>query len=341
MASSKESPATNGAGNKHIYRNYSNRSHFQNQTLSFTAINALALASGLILQLFPRAKKYGHSFRVGSLQGEQGESLWIDSDRGCWKDHATGESGGDLISLYAARENLTQGEAVRRLSEILGAVSFAPAPMSVPDKRKEKDTSYIQDFWSKTTMATGTPVIQYMNDRGIMIPMPESIRHHAQAWHSVAKLHFHCMVAGITRWPDRKIHAVHRTFLEDGKKANVKPVRMMLGGITGGAVRLAPVSRILGLAEGIETALSVQQETGTPFWAVLSTSNYKNLILPDTVQEIIVAADHDLAGIKAAQEAVELWARRGLKVKIALPPIPCTDFNDLLIKECSDAARKN
>ena len=338
MASSKESPATNGAGKNHIYRNYSNCSHFQNQTLSFTAINALALASGLILQLFPRAKKYGHSFRVGSLQGEQGESLWIDSDMGCWKDHSTGESGGDLISLYAARENLTQGEAVRRLSEILGAVSFAPA--SLQNGHKEKNTAHALTLWKESVSATGSLVEQYLKCRGIY-SLPDSLRYHPKAYHRKARHSFPCMVAGITFWPDRKIHAVHRTFLEDGKKANVKPVRMMLGGITGGAVRLAPVSRILGLAEGIETALSVQQETGTPFWAVLSTSNYKNLILPDTVQEIIVAADHDLAGIKAAQEAVELWARRGLKVKIALPPIPCTDFNDLLIKECSDAARKN
>ena len=47
--------------------------------------------------------------------------------------------------------------------------------------------------------------------------------------------------------------------------------------------------------------------------------------------EVVIAADHDKnrTGMKAAEQAAELWASQGRKVSIALPPIPGADFNDM------------
>jgi DNA primase len=96
-------------------------------------------------------------------------------------------------------------------------------------------------------------------------------------------------------------------------------------------VRLAQAGDELVLAEGIETALSVLQATGKPVWACLSTSGLKAVILPPEVNTVIIAADGDEAGEKAAKEAARRFYLEGREVKIARPPAGM-DFNDLLMK---------
>jgi phage/plasmid primase-like uncharacterized protein len=108
---------------------------------------------------------------------------------------------------------------------------------------------------------------------------------------------------------------------------------MMLGPVAGGAVRLGPVADILAVAEGIETALSFQQMAGVSTWAVLSASNYRNLILPASVKEILIAADHDPKGLSAANEAAEQWSREGYKVKVIVPEKHGQDWNDVLMNK--------
>ena len=127
-----------------------------------------------------------------------------------------------------------------------------------------------------------------------------------------------------------RIVAVHRTFLRpDGSgKAKLDPDKMTLGPCKGGAVPLAPAGRVLAVAEGIETALSYMEVTGTPTWAALSAGGIRNIVLPDCVCEVVVAADPDPVGIMAAHAAARRWLREGRRVSIARPPLGC-DFNDL------------
>ena len=113
--------------------------------------------------------------------------------------------------------------------------------------------------------------------------------------------------------------------------------KMMLGSVNGGAVRLAYAGPKMVVAEGIETALTVMEATGLPTWAALSASYFVGLLLPalPLAAEVVIAADHDDAGILAAEKAAALWTSQGRKVSIALPPIPGTDFNDMARDELS------
>jgi phage/plasmid primase-like uncharacterized protein len=145
------------------------------------------------------------------------------------------------------------------------------------------------------------------------------------------------MIGAATVWPSCDVVAVHRSFItSDGRKAAVEPHRMMLGPIEGGAVRLAPAGPALVLAEGIETALSVQEATGMPTWAALSAGNLVSVRLPDfpLATEVIIAADHDAngAGQRAAEEAAARFAAEGRRVRIALPPRTGLDFNDVILQ---------
>jgi hypothetical protein len=93
--------------------------------VDFAAINRAALTRWpeVVARLLPAGRAFGHEWYVGSLRGEPGRSLKIRlcGDRaGAWCDFATGEKGGDPISLAAAVAGLSRVEAAQRLSRMLG-----------------------------------------------------------------------------------------------------------------------------------------------------------------------------------------------------------------------------
>jgi putative DNA primase/helicase len=56
----------------------------------------------------------------------------------------------------------------------------------------------------------------------------------------------------------------------DGNKAPVTPSKMTLGVIKTGAVHIGePVDGVLGLAEGVESAIAAHQMTTIPVWGLL------------------------------------------------------------------------
>jgi hypothetical protein len=214
-----------------------------------------------------------------------------------------------------------------------------PAASQAVDPEAEAKAAFAKRIWDESRVAVGTPVQRYLEGRGLTIEPPPTIRYHPGLKHGPTGLPLPAMVAAVTMWPVREVVAIHRTFLvADGrKKAPVSQNKMMLGRCAGGAVRFAPAGKVLILAEGIETALSVQAATGLPAWAALSAGGIEGVLLPDLplAGEIILAADHDDAGLRAANTAAEKWARQGRTVRIAVPPQPGTDFNDMATEEAT------
>jgi hypothetical protein len=187
-------------------------------------------------------------------------------------------------------------------------------------------------LWKRTTHAApmlGTPTIvqHYLRSRAYFGSVPTVLRFLPDAKHPQGRAP--AMVA-IVEHVEHGPVAVHRTFLRcDGSgKTDLDPDRMTLGPSKGGAVRLAPAGPVLAVAEGIETALSYMQATGTPTWAALSVAGIRNLILPPEVTEIIIAADPDPPGLIAAHTAARRWLAEGRCVSLARPPLGL-DFNDL------------
>jgi hypothetical protein len=188
-------------------------------------------------------------------------------------------------------------------------------------------------LWRRTLPATprfGPPgiVASYLRARRIVGAIPATVRYLPEALHPCGQ-RAPAMVA-LVEHVSRGPVAVHRTFLRpDGSgKAAVDPAKMTLGPCKGGAVRLAPAWPILAIAEGIESALSYMQRTGIPTWAALSAGGMRNLILPDDVAEVVIAADPDPVGMIAARVAARRWLDEGRLVAIARPPLG-VDFNDL------------
>ena len=89
-------------------------------TDTFSRINRAALDAGYLKQLYPNAKQAGRELQVGDIQGSPGRSMCINLDSGAWIDNATSERGGDLISLVAARDRISQAEAAKTICRALG-----------------------------------------------------------------------------------------------------------------------------------------------------------------------------------------------------------------------------
>lgn len=99
------------------------------QRIDFAALAAelLARAESLLPGWLQGGKKDGPEWRCGSLSGDPGDSCSVNMRTGMWSDFATGEKGGDLISLYAAIHGLTQGKAARELADQLNLAPAASA----------------------------------------------------------------------------------------------------------------------------------------------------------------------------------------------------------------------
>jgi phage/plasmid primase-like uncharacterized protein len=109
----------------------------------------------------------------------------------------------------------------------------------------------------------------------------------------------------------------------------------------GGAIRLFPLEegQPLALAEGIETALAVRVATGWPVWATIAAPFMKEVALPPEVKEVVIAADHDKAGIEAAHALARRLLREGRRVRIAVPPEEGEDWLDVLVRVKDGAVR--
>ena len=73
----------------------------------------------LLPSWLPGGKLKGNEYVCSSLNGGKGDSFSVNVSTGAWADFATPHiRGGDLVALYAAINNLKQGDAFKRLSEM-------------------------------------------------------------------------------------------------------------------------------------------------------------------------------------------------------------------------------
>jgi putative DNA primase/helicase len=143
------------------------------------------------------------------------------------------------------------------------------------------------------------------------------------------------MIAMITG-PDGRPTNLQRTYLTtDGRKAEVSsPRKMMSGSIANGAtVRLAEVAATLGIAEGIETALSATALFGLPCWAALNKTLLQEWMPPQEVRRVVIFSDNDASF--AGQAAAHALAQRlaggqfAIEVEVRIPSAIGQDWNDV------------
>lgn len=317
--------------------------------LNFDQINQDILINhdGYLTKWLPGGRFRGNEYIVCNPRryDKNPGSFTINRRTGKWADFATGDCGTTPLGLYAYLCNLDYLDACHQfLSDNRNAYIHS----TTTNKRKcnsgYKHANANKDFalklWNNSYDPCGTVVEAYLRSRGITINIPKSVRFLSGHKHRPSGRTYPAMIAAVRSSSSQELIAIHRTWLRpDGMgKAPIEPVKMMLGSTKGGAVQISPPNTSLIIAEGIETALTVKQETGQAIWACLSTSGMTSLVLPDLplAQEITIAADNDPAGRNAASQAAESWSKQGRTVRIALPP-EGKDFNDMICHGVANA----
>ncbi|WP_434136872.1 toprim domain-containing protein (plasmid) [Pseudomonas luteola] len=145
-----------------------------------------------------------------------------------------------------------------------------------------------------------------------------------------------------------EILTLHRTYLSStGSKADVESPRKMMPvpegkSIRGAAIQMGtPVDGVLGIAEGLETALSAYRATGIATWSTVNATLLEGFTPPAGVHTVLVWADKDRSctGESAAMRLKLRLQQQGIRVIVILPtaPIPSgskgIDWNDVIIRQ--------
>lgn len=187
-------------------------------------------------------------------------------------------------------------------------------------------------IWRDAQPLRASPAKAYLESRGILAASPALRFHPRTPLGPQGRTSFlPAMIAAVSL--DEGPIAIHRTFLSteaSGKAAFEKPKRA-LGALGEAAVRLfAPASGKLGLAEGVESAMSSYALTGIPAWATLGNERFGLVSVPESVTELHLFVDHDIGGELAASRGLAAYARDGRTIHVRKPSSRDTDWNDEL-----------
>ena len=197
----------------------------------------------------------------------------------------------------------------------------------------------ITAMWAQCVpLVPGDPVTLYLKRRGFggVWPLPESLRYHRALpyWQGGDKLgNFPAMIASVLA-PDGRMVALHRTYLtRDGRKADVPEVKKLTGAarsLAGACIPLfKPARGVIGIAEGIETALAARCASSLPTVAAYCAGNLAAWQWPAGVKRLVIFADHDKAGREAADTLRARAFTARLQCEVLTPTATGTDWCDV------------
>jgi putative DNA primase/helicase len=207
-----------------------------------------------------------------------------------------------------------------------------------PNKPKKDPSIYLNKVWNASMTLTGTdPVCKYLRSRGIRF-IPDNVRYCPECYESDTKQNYQAMVARVMNAEGKPV-SLHVTYLKDGKKADIKsPKKIMTPTepLNVVAIQLHDsryIGETLGVAEGLETALSASKLFGMPVWSCMSAGLMEKWLPLKGVEYVTVYSDNDYnyAGQKSAYKLANILYNKGFKVQVQIPP-EFGDFNDVLMK---------
>ena len=252
---------------------------------------------------------------------KDGAGTWI-----CNRDGA-----GDGISLVMRVTGMSFADAAKRIEELAGTAPRVVAKQPQND-RQQRDA--MNRLWRGShPVVSGDPVDLWLRGRVGALTVPATLRTCPSCRYHDERPSLHpAMIAMVTDANGRPA-TLHRTYLTpDGQKADVAEVRKgMPGNIPGGsAVRLAEAGPVLGVAEGIETALAASKLFGLPVWSTLNEVILGKWVAPAGVVEVVVFGDNDAScvGQASAWALAKRLIHSGLRVRVDIP-VGLKDWNDV------------
>jgi hypothetical protein len=321
-------------------------------------------AEALVEELLPWGRREGAEWHCRGSASPTGYAISVvlrGHKRGVVGFWGGDKRGGSLLDLICAVHGFRFREALTWAKNYLGIEegerkAADPALAEAAAKRKAqrlareakeiaRRVETAKSIWNRGVSIKGTPAERYLIGRGLTPRDWPTLRfvkalewEHGSIWQGERKVAqgptFPALVAAVQS-VDRKLTGVWRIYLTDeGTKAPVSPNKVGKGDIGGGAVRFGPAAETIAVAEGIETALAVDELCGwkIPTWSCLSTSGMVSIIPPPEVKHVCVYPDGDLTredksgnikeapGIAAARQLAARLKKEGIGCEVMNPP---------------------
>lgn len=234
-----------------------------------------------------------------------------------------------LLKCFAGCDTHDVFRAIRRLDpNVLDAKGDGTAKQFKLERWLQERAS---DLWSNGRPINWTIAETYLRNRSIDITLDCLRFCERTPLGKGAMARFRpAMLAAVT--DDSGLLAVQRTFLDArGRRArDLRHPRRLLAHPCAGAVRLAPATDTLGIAEGVETAISAMILLGIPVWAALGNERFPHIAIPKSVTRLALLPDNDHAGRIAVPLAIEAHAALGRRLDTIWPWHGLNDWNDVL-----------
>lgn len=264
----------------------------------------------------------------------------IDAEDGVWLCNQCRPKAGSGFDLLMLLHGWDFKVALREVRKTIGTVEPVSDWHRVNEERKRVEKrnnalAWIKKLWGGGRSIKGTPAEAYIHNRGLAIlPVDARFTHTTGVGFEGVQP---CMITAI-RNERGLIVALHRTFItEDGLKAVVgegnsnKQLTTPVGTVTGAAARVSEWSGgVLGVAEGIETALAAREQFNIPVWACISAHGLESFMVPKGVSDLRIFGDRDEGG-RGQEAAFKLAARYPLISGVHLP-VEVGDWLDVLNK---------
>lgn len=243
---------------------------------------------------------------------------------------------GDGFKLVMLLKGLDFIGAKAEVEKHLGAV---PATPPKPERSDDDKRAALNRMWTRATPITVADAAgRFLFSRTRLTEFPGCLRFVPDLVYLDDTPSRHPAMIARVSGPDGKPVTLHRTYLTpEGGKAAVEAPRRLMEGVCppGSAVRLAEAGPVLGVAEGIETALAASSLFRVPVWATINTSILKTFMPPPGVRRLIIFADNDskFGGQAAAFSLAYRLAGSDLTVDVEIPPKTGTDWNDVFLEK--------
>lgn len=226
-------------------------------------------------------------------------------------------------------------ELANKIDGIVNNIKYDPkSTVSTGVSDENRRVMLRQVYSSSVQMQKGDLADKYLVSRGIHENVyPKSLRYSPSLKDGEGGVR-PCMVAVVSDAAGTPV-SLHRTYLGGNGKADMQSPRKMMPGTLpeGSCIRLTDdVHSHIGVAEGIETAMSASQRFQMPVWAVVNAVMMEKWIAPEGVESVTVFGDNDKSfhGQKSAYALAHSLAMKGFNVEVCLPGEVGKDWNDIL-----------
>lgn len=233
---------------------------------------------------------------------------------------------GDGFTLLERITGQTFKQLADKVEQMLGHSNNYQGPSGDIEELRQREK--MKSVWDGSrTPAVGGPTAAYLEARVGCLWPSQAIRE--AFWNETP-----VMVCKIVDFGGQRAVNLHLTMLTmDGKKANLDITKKVMRGRLpdGCAIRLGPEKAVMGVAEGIETAISAAIMFDMPVWACVNGNLLSKWIPPARAEHVTVFGDNDAnftGQAKAYHLANRLEVQYKRRVTVMIPPMTGDDWND-------------